>query len=365
MADGNILAGHFPMQCFSHSFSHAVNIAIFLKMGVASCIFATVAAWPGRFGKPTSFFMSNQQAAQFADIRNGDFKALARAISYVENEVGDFRSLLAQQPFSPTRIVGITGPPGAGKSTLVDALIGFYTSRHKKVAVLCVDPSSSLYFGALLGDRIRMSEWYNHPDVFIRSLATRGSLGGLHPRIIEIADVVKQAPFDTILIETVGVGQNEIEIAALADSTLVVLAPEAGDDIQSMKAGLLEIADIFVVNKSDRPDADLFVRHLRSMQGPLFRRGGKEVPVIKTIASQKQGIEELAQQIEALAQQAREDRTHQGASDKQNRILAERAYLLIREQKMKGVSRAELARRIEERPTDQPFNLYRFIEEWI
>jgi LAO/AO transport system kinase len=324
--------------------------------------------------KPILFFMSNKQAAQFADIRSGDFKALARAISYVENEVGDFRSLLAKQPSSPTRIVGITGPPGAGKSTLVDALIGFYTSRHKKVAVLCVDPSSSLYFGALLGDRIRMSEWYNHPDVFIRSLATRGSLGGLHPRIIEIADVVKQAPFDIILIETVGVGQNEIEIAALADSTLVVLAPEAGDDIQSMKAGLLEIADIFVVNKSDRPDADLFVRHLRSMQGPLFRRGGKEIPVIKTIASQKQGIEELAQQIEALAQEAAEDRTRQdgsekrtwqSVSDKRSRILAERAYLLIREQKMKGVSRAELVRRIEEWPKDQPFNLYRFIEGWI
>ena len=302
--------------------------------------------------------MTNKQATQLSDIRNGSFKALARAISYVENEVGDFRSLLAEQPSSPTKIIGVTGPPGAGKSTLVDALIGYYTHQQKKVAVLCIDPSSSLYFGALLGDRIRMSEWYNHPDVFIRSLATRGSLGGLHPRIIEIADLVKQAPFDTILIETVGVGQNEIEIAALADSTLVVLAPEAGDDIQSMKAGLLEIADIFVVNKSDRPDADLFVHNLRSMQGPAFRREGRNIPVVKTIASQKKGIEELAHQIG-------EDLAKLSSTDKHFRILAERAWLLIRQQRMKGVSRVELARRIEEWPADQPFNIYRFIEEWI
>ena len=187
----------------------------------------------------------------------------------------DFAGVLTRCPPADIPVIGITGPPGAGKSTLADALIGHYVNEQKRVAVICIDPSSSLYFGALLGDRIRMSDWYNHPSVFIRSLATRGSLGGLHPRAIEIADLLKQAPFDCILIETVGVGQNEMAIAGLADTTLVVLAPEAGDDIQSMKAGLLEVADIFVVNKSDRPDADLFVHNLRSLQTPMYRSDGR------------------------------------------------------------------------------------------
>ncbi|HEY4111497.1 methylmalonyl Co-A mutase-associated GTPase MeaB [Puia sp.] len=291
-----------------------------------------------------------------ADLQRGDFRALARAISYVENGVHDFADQLSAGTAADTPVIGVTGPPGAGKSTLVDALIGHYVQQQKRVAVLCVDPSSSLYHGALLGDRIRMSDWYNHPAVFIRSLATRGSLGGLHPRIIEIADLVRQAPFDHILVETVGVGQNEIEIAGLADTTLVVLAPEAGDDIQSMKAGLLEVADIFVVNKSDRPDADLFVRNLRSMQTPAFRREGRDIPVIKTIASQKQGIGELAQLIE-------QDRKKAHSSHKRYRLLAEQAYLLIQQQRMKGVDREELEAAIEALFKAGSFNLYRFVKD--
>jgi LAO/AO transport system kinase len=290
------------------------------------------------------------------DLQRGDVRALARAISYVENGVRDYADQLSAGKGLNTPVIGITGPPGAGKSTLVDALIGHYVHEQKRVAVLCVDPSSALYHGALLGDRIRMSDWYNHPAVFIRSLATRGSLGGLHPRIIEITDLVRLAPFDHILIETVGVGQNEIEIAGLADTTLVVLAPEAGDDIQSMKAGLLEVADIFVVNKSDRPDADLFVRNLRSMQGPGFRREGRDIPVIKTIATQKQGIAELAQEI------ARDgDRAH--SSGKRFRLLAEQAYLLIQHQRMKGIDREELAAAIEALSKEGSFNLYRFVKD--
>jgi len=292
-----------------------------------------------------------------ADLQKGNFRSLARAISYVENGVREYADQLADWAPSATPVTGITGPPGAGKSTLVDALIGHYVGQQKRVAVLCVDPSSSLYHGALLGDRIRMSDWYNHPAVFIRSLATRGSLGGLHPRIIEITDLVKQAPFDHLLIETVGVGQNEIEIAGLADTTLVVLAPEAGDDIQSMKAGLLEVADIFVVNKSDRPDADLFVRNLRSMQTPAFRREGRDIPVVKTIASQKQGIEEVARLIE-------EDRKKERSTDKRYRLLAEQAWLLIRHQRMKGIDRKDLAAAIETRSKEGPFNLYRFVKEY-
>ena len=196
-------------------------------------------------------------------IQSGDARSLARAISLVENEYPGYEELLESLPASSTKIIGITGPPGAGKSTLVDALIALLTAAGKNVGVLCVDPSSPFNLGALLGDRIRMSDWYTHPNVFIRSLATRGSMGGLHPKIIEISDLMKVFPFDHIIVETVGVGQSEIEIAGLADVTVVVVVPEAGDEIQTMKAGLMEIADIFVVNKADRPDADHFVRNLR------------------------------------------------------------------------------------------------------
>jgi len=290
-------------------------------------------------------------------LQQGDRRALARAISYIENGVHDFAGLLAGCTPADIPVIGITGPPGAGKSTLADALIGHYVMEEKRVAVLCIDPSSSLYFGALLGDRIRMSEWYTHESVFIRSLATRGSLGGLHPRAIEITDLLKQAPFDLVLIETVGVGQNEIAIAGLADTTLIVLAPEAGDDIQSMKAGLLEVADIFVVNKSDRPDADLFVHNLRSMQSPAFRRESRDIPIVKTIATQKQGIGELAQRIS--------EHRKNGSSGKRYGLLAEQAWLLIQQQRMQDVDRKILAEQIGELSKKGEFNLYRFVNGFI
>lgn len=290
-------------------------------------------------------------------MRRGDRRALARAISFIENGVSDFADLLASCPPADIPVIGITGPPGVGKSTLVDALIGHYVAERKRVAILCVDPSSSLYYGALLGDRIRMSDWYNHPDVYIRSLATRGSLGGLHPRAIEITGLLKHAPFDLILIETVGVGQNEIAVAGLADTTLVVLAPEAGDDIQSMKAGLLEVADIFVVNKSDRPDADLFIRHLRSMQSPAFRLEGRDIPVVKTIASQKQGIGELAENIAG-------DLKKSVTSRRRYHLLAEQAWLLIQQQRMQGIDRQTLAEKIEALSKTGDFNLFRFVRQY-
>src|SRR6187401_3476631 len=231
-------------------------------------------------------------------LQQGDAKALARSISLVENEANGYEELLRSLPHIPNKpVIGITGPPGAGKSTLVDSLIGLLVNNGKKIGVLCVDPSSPFNLGSLLGDRIRMSDWYVNPNVFIRSLATRGSLGGLHPKIIEIADLMKAAGFDHIIIETVGVGQSEIEIAGLADVTVVVMVPEGGDEIQTMKAGLMEIADVFVVNKADRPDADLFVKNLMQMLAPTFSKHYNEVPVVKTVASQKTGVKELAEII--------------------------------------------------------------------
>ena len=295
-----------------------------------------------------------------AEILAGNIKSLARCISLIENEVDGYTGLLESLPVSNTPIIGITGPPGAGKSTLVDALIGCLVKEEKSVAVLCIDPSSPFNLGALLGDRIRMSEWYNNPKVFIRSLATRGSLGGLHPKIIEISDLLKAAPYDYIIVETVGVGQSEIEIAGLADITVVVVVPEAGDEVQTMKAGLMEIADVFVVNKADRPDADLFVKNLRLMLAPAFSphplKGGiRNIPIIKTIASQKEGVAELLETITDAFAQVKDN-------EKKSWLLAEKAFYLIQQKKMSAIDKNMLKQKIEAAGKD--FNLYSFIKNY-
>ena len=292
---------------------------------------------------------------QLGEIKKGNFKSLARCISYIENEVPGYEGLLELLAASPTPVIGITGPPGAGKSTLTDALISIEVAKGKNVAVLCIDPSSPFNSGALLGDRIRMSEWYNNPKVFIRSFATRGSLGGLQPMIIEIADLVKAAPFDLVIIETVGVGQNEIEIAGLADLTVVVMVPEAGDEVQTMKAGLMEIADVFVVNKSDRPGADLFVKNLRLMLAPAFHDHTIPVPVIRTVATQKKGIDELSVAITRCLE-------HKSRNENRSSLLAEKAYYLIRQKKMNTFTKLELKKQIE--AAGEGFNLYRFIKNY-
>jgi LAO/AO transport system kinase len=291
-------------------------------------------------------------------IQQGDTRTLARCISFVENEVPGYSELLEELPDQkPAAIIGITGPPGAGKSTLVDLLIGNFTEEEKKVGVLCVDPSSQFHLGALLGDRVRMSEWYNHPRVFIRSLASRGSLGGLHPKIIEISDLLKAGGFDCIIIETVGVGQSEIEIAGLADLTVVVLVPEAGDEIQNMKAGLAEIADIFVVNKSDRPGADHFASNLRRMTGAEFKKNAMEIPVIQTIATQNKGLPELMQKI-------LEQYSFAAAPQRKTILLAEKAYQLLLYKKMKDISKKELRDMISQELKKENFNLYKFVAAW-
>jgi len=275
----------------------------------------------------------------------------------VENEQNGYEELLANLPAGEqTKIVGITGPPGAGKSTLVDGLIGELIGKQKKVAVLCVDPSSPFNLGAVLGDRIRMSQWYTHVNVFIRSLASRGSMGGLHPKIIEITELVKVANYDYLILETVGVGQSEIEIAGLADVTVVVVVPESGDEIQTMKAGLMEIADVFVVNKSDRPDADVFAKNLRMMLAPAFAIHEDEVQIIKTVASEKKGLHELYGAIEKHLQ-------HQAKNDKHYWLLAEKVWKIIETNRMKDVSKKLIVERI--RTSDlASFNLYRFAKSF-
>ncbi len=285
---------------------------------------------------------------------SGSPKALARCISLVENGVSGYEQFMQSLSPTDTPIIGITGPPGAGKSTLTDALIESWVNDSKRIGIICVDPSSPFHLGALLGDRIRMSRWYNHPQVFIRSLASRGSLGGLHPRIIEITDVMKAAGFDYIIVETVGVGQSEIEIAGLADVTVVTVVPEAGDEIQTMKAGLMEIADIFVVNKADRPDSGRFVKNLQQMLAPAFHRRLQEVPVLKTVATQNEGVSQLQEAIKTCL-------LHSSGPALQSKLLAEKAYHLIREKKMQNISKENLQQEIKQL-TD--FNLYKFVADY-
>lgn len=298
------------------------------------------------------------QASVLEKLRAGDMRTIARAISLVENEGPGYEELLEAAGAVHRRpIIGITGPPGAGKSTLVDGLIGTLVEKGKRAAVLCVDPSSPFHMGALLGDRIRLSRWYNHPDVFIRSLASRGSMGGLHPSILEIASLMSVCPFDYIIIETVGVGQSEVEIAGLADVTVVVLVPEAGDDIQAMKSGLMEVADIFVVNKSDRPDADLFMHNLRLMMGPSYHQERRDIPVVKTVASTCQGLDTLWREIE---QQLEQSVTTSHRLD----LLTERAWHLVQKRRMRGLTRADLRAAISEALNLGGFNLYSFVKQF-
>jgi LAO/AO transport system kinase len=232
-------------------------------------------------------------------VKAGNLRALARAITTVENRAPEAQELLkAVFPGSGrARIIGLTGAPGAGKSTLVDALAREYRKREKTVGIIAVDPSSPYTGGAILGDRIRMQSHYGDPGIFIRSMATRGSLGGLARTTADVATVLDSSGRDVVMIETVGVGQDEVDIVRLADVTLVILVPGMGDDVQSIKAGIMEIADIFVINKADREGADRVEREVRSMQSLAMRHGDWIPPIVRTIAQDGTGIPELANAI--------------------------------------------------------------------
>jgi len=274
-------------------------------------------------------------------VRAGDARTLARAISAVEDHAPESVDLLkALFPFTGNAlVVGLTGAPGSGKSTLVDQLAREYRRRERTVGIIAVDPTSPYTGGAILGDRIRMQSHHADAGIYIRSMATRGYLGGLASTTADVATVLDAAGKDVILVETVGVGQDEIDIVRLAEVTIVILVPGMGDDVQSIKAGIMEIADIFVINKSDREGAERVEREIRAMQTLAIRSDKWTPPIIKAVATEGKGVPELAQAIDSYVEFLKKENL---TLNKKVQNWRERLVEMLRESLLERVLREQM-----------------------
>lgn len=296
---------------------------------------------------------------------SGETRAIARAITKVENGADDAAEIMKEvfQKTGNALVIGITGSPGAGKSSLVDKLALFYKEKGEKIGIICVDPSSPFSGGAILGDRIRMSALGLDKNVFIRSMATRGNLGGLSRATVDAVAILDAAGFDKIIVETVGVGQDEVEIVKTADVSVVVLVPGMGDDIQAIKAGIMEIGDVFVINKSDREGVLRTEKELESLLSLAHRPDFWNPPIVKTIAPENKGIEDLSKAIESYNEFQKKTEN----SERRTAIAKWRLYELLREKLLADLlsrnGTAEKLERLSKEIAEKKNNPYSAVEE--